>query len=121
MNEQNRALQQQILREQIDIFGVNASWVKDDGDTENVMGLLSLSEEMVQASTRIRRSSPQVGVSQVRGFFVMETDRVPGEHGDRLIIDGEAFIVLPFKNASCHQAQTHIPLKPWSNKEHSWR
>ncbi|HFQ4969139.1 TPA: hypothetical protein ACGUUK_002692 [Vibrio vulnificus] len=121
MNEQNRGLQLRVLREQIEIWGVKATWVRADGATETVEGLLSLAEGAVDASYKNPNQFSQIDVAQVAGVFVMETDLVPGDHGDRLMVNGEAFMVLPFKSRTGNQAQTHIPLKPWVNKDHNWR
>ncbi|WP_369672186.1 hypothetical protein, partial [Enterococcus faecium] len=93
MNEQNRDLQLRVLREQIEILGVKATWVRADGATETVEGLLSLAEGAVDASYKNPNQFSQIDVAQVAGVFVMETDLVPGDHGDRLMVNGEAFMV----------------------------
>ena len=114
-NQQNHLAE---LKADIDEeFGTVATWHHQSGQSEPVTGIFSLVNKMLPAKSA-GKNSGQLDIRNAHASFAMQPDAVPGIDGDRLLIDGENYLVLKFNRGTF---ETIIPLKRSQNKEHNWR
>lgn len=121
MSEHSWAVQRQVLREQLILFGEPLTWVHQDGSTTASRGLLCCKERPFTAASRADDAFAQLDVRHVAGALVMAVDDIPGCAGDRVLIAEETFFVLPFLHRLVNQVYVSIPLKRWHNQLHNWR
>jgi len=98
-------------------FGTSATWLHQSGQSDPVVGIFSLANKTINAKSN-GKNSEQLEIKHAQAFFTMQPQSVPGKDGDRLLIDGENYLVLKFNKGSF---ETVIPLKRSQNTDSSWR
>lgn len=117
MNEKHQSNLEQLKSEMDDEYGIAATWLHESGQTEPAIGIFRLLNKTI--TIKLKHNSPGLlDVDNAEAFFSMQPDTVKGAKGDRLIINGQNFLVLPFNRGNF---ETIIPLKSTENKNHNWR
>ena len=118
MNNEHKAFLAD-LKDSIDAeFGEEAVWLSSNGHTDVVFGTFSLTDKSFKAKSQGKNKQGEITLDVVTATYAMKPDKVKIKEGDRLMINGQTFFVLPFNTGDF---ETIIPLKLTQNKNHNWR
>lgn len=117
MNNSHETLLEELKKAVDEEFGEEAVWHFADGHTEPVFGTFSLIDKELSVKPHIKRAA-QLTVDCISATYAMSPKAVTGKESDTLVVNGQSYLVLPFKPGDF---ETIIPLKPTQNKTHSWR
>jgi len=117
MNENMKSNLVELKAAMDEEFGTSATWLHQSGRSDPVVGIFSLANKTINAKSN-GKNAGQLDIKHAQAFFTMQPHSVSGKDGDRLIIDGENYLVLPFNKGIF---ETVLPLKLSQNKDSSWR
>ena len=117
MNQSHQALLEELKQEIDGEFGESAVWIHAEGYSDNVFGTFSAIDKQLNIKGHSKKVG-QLSVDSVCATFSMAPKAVKGKEGDRLVINGQSYLILPFKPGAF---ETVIPLKITKNKNHNWR
>lgn len=117
MNTSHQALLEALKQDIDDEFGESALWIHAEGYSDNVFGTFSMLDKQLNIKGHTKKVG-QLSVDSVCATFSMAPKAVKGTDGDRLVINDQSYLILPFKPGAF---ETVIPLKITTNKNHNWR
>lgn len=117
MNLNHRNALDQLKRDIDKEVGQEAIWTSQTGTTDTITGTFSFIESDVNTTSK-SKTAGQLHTDVTTATFCVSPTYCPCTEGDRLEIEGESYLVLPFKNA---EFEIILPLKITQNKDHNWR
>lgn len=105
------------LKEMLDEeYALEATWISQSNYQYPVTGIFSLHNKRTTVNSKSKHSG-QLEITHAVAYFSMAPASVQGKKGDKLIVDGVTYFVLPFEAGTF---ETIIPLKLTENKNHNW-